>query len=107
MSRLAGRATASFGTALLPEEHGGPSPAQFVERVDRYVTWLPATSRFAVRGGLLSLAAASYLTTGRSLGRLRPEARAQVLHRVPAPTPMPTSCSPVPRSTTPPGPTRI
>jgi len=86
MSRLADRAwtssLASFGTALLPEEHGGPSPAQFVERVDRYVTRLPATSRVAVRGGLLSLAAASYLTTGRSLGRLRPEARAQVLHRI-------------------------
>jgi choline dehydrogenase-like flavoprotein len=87
MSRLADRATASFGTALLPEEHGGPSPAQFVERVDRYVARLPATSRFAVRGGLVSLAAASYLTTGRSLSRLHPDARAQVLHRIAALSP--------------------
>jgi len=27
MSRLAERATASFGTALLPQEYGGPAPA--------------------------------------------------------------------------------
>ncbi|MGH3595357.1 MAG: GMC family oxidoreductase N-terminal domain-containing protein, partial [Mycobacterium sp.] len=87
MSRLAERATASFGAALLPEEHGGPSPAQLVERMDRYVERLPATSRLALRGGLLSLAAASYLTTGRSLSRLDPDARAQVLRRVAALSP--------------------
>ncbi|MGH3532490.1 MAG: GMC family oxidoreductase N-terminal domain-containing protein, partial [Mycobacterium sp.] len=87
MSRLAERATASFGAALLPEEHGGPPPAQLVERMDRYVERLPATSRLALRGGLLSLAAASYLTTGRSLSRLDPDARAQVLRRVAALSP--------------------
>lgn len=42
MSRLADRAKsyplASFGAALLPPELGGPLPAQFVQRVDRYVT---------------------------------------------------------------------
>lgn len=76
------RAIASFGAALLPEEFGGPSSAQLVERVDRYVRRLPATSRLAVRGGLLAMAAASWLTTGRSLPRLRPEARAAVLHRI-------------------------
>ncbi|MBT1464791.1 hypothetical protein KJD70_02590, partial [Mycobacterium tuberculosis] len=37
----------------------------------------PATSRFAVRAGLASLAAASYLTTGRSLPRLHPDERAR------------------------------
>ena len=84
MGRLADRATASFGTALLPPEHGGPTPAQFVERVDRYVGQLPSTSRLAVRAGLISMAAASYLSTGRSLSRLSPDARAQVLHRVAA-----------------------
>jgi choline dehydrogenase-like flavoprotein len=82
MSWLAQRATASFGAALLPEERGGPSPAQLVERVDRYVTRLPMTTRLAVRSGLLSLAAASYLTTGRSLLRLDPDARANLLRRV-------------------------
>src|SRR5262249_40033573 len=41
-----------------------------------------APSRLAVRGGLLSLTAASYLTTGRSLARLSPQARARVLRRV-------------------------
>ncbi|BBX98369.1 GMC family oxidoreductase N-terminal domain-containing protein [Mycobacterium lacus] len=91
MSRLADRAwtfsLASFGTALLPPEQGGPTPAQFVERVDRYVTRLPATSRLAVRTGLLSMAAASYLTTGRSLSRLSPDARAGVLRRVAALSP--------------------
>jgi hypothetical protein len=35
MTRLAERAIASFGVALLPEECGGPSPAQLVEQVDR------------------------------------------------------------------------
>lgn len=88
MSRLADRAKsyplASFGAALLPPELGGPLPAQFVQRVDRYVTRLPATSRFAVRAGLASLAAASYLTTGRSLPRLHPDERARVLHRIAA-----------------------
>ncbi|ORA16777.1 GMC family oxidoreductase [Mycobacterium asiaticum] len=82
MSRLAERATASFGTALLPEEHGGPSPEQFVARVDRYLNRMPATSRLAVRTGLMSLAAASYLATGRSMARLDPAQRAQVLRRI-------------------------
>jgi choline dehydrogenase-like flavoprotein len=77
-------ATASFGAALLPTELGGPSSAQLVERVDRYVRQLPTTSRLAVRGGLLAMAATSWLTTGRSLPRLRPEARAAVLRRVAA-----------------------
>ncbi len=84
MSRLADRATASFGTALLPEEYGGPTPAQLVDRVDRYLTRLPATSRLAMRAGLLSLTAASYLTTGRSLSRLAPGQRDRVLRRVAA-----------------------
>ncbi len=84
MSFVAERATASFGAALLPPEHGGPSAAQLVERVDRYVERLPATSRLAVRGGLLAIAATSWLTTGRPLTRLRPEARAAVLRRVAA-----------------------
>lgn len=79
---FAQRAAASFGAALLPEERGGPSAAQLVERVDRYVARLPATSRLALRAGLLSLAAASYLTTGRSMSRLQPDARAAVLRRV-------------------------
>lgn len=79
---VAQRAAASFGAALLPEERGGPSAAQLVERFDRYVARLPATSRLALRAGLLSLAAASYLTTGRSMSRLEPDARAAVLRRV-------------------------
>ncbi len=57
MSRLAGRArasVASFGTALLPEECGGPASAQLVDRVERYLRQLPATSRLAMRAGLLS-----------------------------------------------------
>jgi choline dehydrogenase-like flavoprotein len=80
MSRLA----ASFGAALLPEECGGPAPAQLVDRVDRYLTRLPATSRLAMRAGLAAVAAASYLTTGRSLARLRPGQRERVLRRVAA-----------------------
>ncbi|CAM4142121.1 Choline oxidase [Mycobacterium basiliense] len=84
MSRLARAALASFGAALLPEEQGGPSSAQFVERVERYLTQMPTISRRAVRAGLASVAAASYLTTGRSLTRLDPERRAQVLRRVTA-----------------------
>ncbi|BBX75041.1 GMC family oxidoreductase [Mycobacterium shinjukuense] len=91
MSRLAERARAfslaSFGTALLPEEHGGPSPAQFIERVDRYLARMPATSRLAVHAELLALAAASYLTTGRSLPRLDPGQRQRVLRRVAALSP--------------------
>ncbi|MGH3678539.1 MAG: GMC family oxidoreductase N-terminal domain-containing protein [Mycobacterium sp.] len=82
MTRVAAWATASVGAALLPEEHGGPSPAALVEQVDRYVSRLPTLTRVALRGGLLSLAAASYLTTGRSLGRLSPDSRARVLNRV-------------------------
>ncbi|OBK25751.1 oxidoreductase [Mycobacterium asiaticum] len=88
MTRLTDRvgrsSIASFGTALLPQEHGGPSTAEFVERVDRYLSRLPATSRLAVRAGLFSLAAASYLTTGRSLARLDPAERERVLHRIAA-----------------------
>jgi len=84
MSCLAERATASFGTALLPQEYGGPAPAQFVDRVERYLAQLPGTSRLAMRTGLLTLAAASFLTTGRSLSRLGPGQRDQVLRRVAA-----------------------
>ncbi len=80
MSRLA----ASFGAALLPQERGGPAPAELAARVDRYLARLPATSRVAVRAGLVSLAAASYLTTGRPLSRLDPGRRDRVLRRVAA-----------------------
>lgn len=82
MTRFADRATAAFGAALIPTEHGGPAPALLVERVDRYVSRLPAPTRLAVQGGMLSMAAASYLTTGRSLQRLTPEARVKVLHGI-------------------------
>jgi len=87
MSRLAERATLSFGAALLPEEYGGPAGALLVDRVERYLRQLPATSRRAMRAGLLSLTAASYLTTGRSLLRLGPDQRDRVLRRVTALTP--------------------
>ena len=78
---------ASFGAALLPEEHGGPAPAQLVDRVDRYLARMPSTTRLALRAGLLSIAAASYLTTGRSLSRLRPSQRDRVLRRAAALSP--------------------
>ena len=78
---------ASFGTALLPEEHGGPSPTVLVDRVDRYLARMPSTSRLALRAGLLSVGAASYLTTGRSLSRLSPSQREQVLRRLAAISP--------------------
>jgi choline dehydrogenase-like flavoprotein len=78
---------ASFGTALLPEEHGGPAPALLVERVDRYLARMPSTTRLALRAGLLSVGAASYLTTGRSLSRLSPSQRDRVLRRVAALSP--------------------
>ncbi len=80
MSRLA----ASFGAALLPTEHGGPAPGQLADRVDRYLTQLPATSRAGVRAGMLAVSAASYLTTGRSLARLDAGERDRVLRRVAA-----------------------
>jgi len=89
MSRRADRARtssslASFGAALLPEEHGGPPAAQLADRVDRYLARLPTTSRLALRAGLLSVAAASYLSTGRSLARLGPGQRDRLLRRVAA-----------------------
>lgn len=90
MSRLADRAgtsLASFGAALLPQECGGPAPAQLVDRVERYLKRLPATSRLAMRAGLLSVAAASYLTSGRSLSRLDAGQRERVLRRVAALSP--------------------
>ncbi|MCV6971934.1 GMC family oxidoreductase [Mycobacterium bohemicum] len=80
MSRLA----ASFGAALLPTEHGGPAPGQLADRVDRYLTQLPATSRAGVRAGMWAVSAASYLTTGRSLARLDAGERDRVLRRVAA-----------------------
>lgn len=83
MSR-AGSALSSFGSALLPEEHGGPPSSQLVGRVERYLTQLPATTRLAVRGALLCLNTASCLTTGRSLSRLDPARRDRVLHRLSA-----------------------
>lgn len=82
MSRLAERASASSGTALLSQEHGGPAAALLVERVERYLGRLPASSRLALRAGLFSLAAAGYLTTGRPMSRLGPAERDRVLRRV-------------------------
>ncbi|WP_322858643.1 GMC family oxidoreductase [Mycobacterium europaeum] len=87
MSRLAGRATASFGTALLPEEYGGPAAPELTQRVERYLRQLPTTSRVAMRTGLLALSAASYATTGRPLSRLDPDRRERVLRRVAALSP--------------------
>lgn len=78
---------AKFGTALLPEEYGGPAPPELAERVERYLRQLPTTSRLAMRTGMLALSAASYLTTGRSLPRLEPGRREQVLRRVAALSP--------------------
>ena len=84
MSRLADRAAASVGAAVLPPEHGGPPSAELVEQLDRFLGRMPAQTRFGVHAGLLSVAAASYLTTGRSLSRLSPEKRERVLHRLAA-----------------------
>jgi choline dehydrogenase-like flavoprotein len=78
---------ASFGAALLPEEHGGPSPTVLVDRVGRYLARMPSTTRLALRAGLLSVGAASYLTTGRALSRLSPSQRDRVLRRVAALSP--------------------
>lgn len=75
---------ASFGTALLPEEYGGPPAPELAARVERYLRQLPATSRVAMRAGLLGLTAASFATTGRSLPRLAPDRRERVLRRVAA-----------------------
>lgn len=86
-NRLATRATAAFGAALLPAEHGGPAPQVFVRRVERYLAQLPPATRAAVRAGLWSMSAASVATTGRSLTRLPPERRAAVLHRIAALSP--------------------
>lgn len=80
--KLADHAAASFGSALLPEEYGGPPPAVLVTRIDRYVRQLPASTRVAVRAGLLSVAAASYLGTGHTSRHLPAEARAKVLRRI-------------------------
>ncbi len=87
MSRFADRLTASFGAALLPPEHGGPTPAQLRERVERYLAQLPRSTRLAMRTGFASLAAASYLGTGRPLSGLVPGERDRVLRRVAALTP--------------------
>lgn len=87
MSRLADRvraSAASFGCALLPAEHGGPPPDELVARVERYLRRLPPTTRAAMRAGMLAVAAASYLTTGRPLARLDPGRRDRVLRRVAA-----------------------
>ncbi|OBI32117.1 oxidoreductase [Mycobacterium sp. E1386] len=78
---------ASFGSALLPEECGGPPPPELTDRVERYLRQLPTTSRVAMRAGMLALAATSYVTTGRSLSRLGPDRRAQVVQRVAALSP--------------------
>ncbi|MGH3561828.1 MAG: NAD(P)-binding protein, partial [Mycobacterium sp.] len=87
MTHLAHRATAAFGAALLPPEHGGPPAGLLVQRVERYLSQLPESARLAVHAGLMSMAAASFLTTGRSLPRLPPDRRAAVLSRVAALSP--------------------
>ncbi|HET9875276.1 MAG TPA: GMC family oxidoreductase N-terminal domain-containing protein, partial [Mycobacterium sp.] len=84
MAHLAERATAAFGAALLPPEHGGPPAGLLVQRVERYVSQLPRNTRAAVHAGLMSVAAAGFLTTGQSLPRLPPDRRAAVLRRIAA-----------------------
>ncbi len=46
MSRLADRAAASVGAAVLPPEHGGPPSAELVEQLDRFLGRMPAQTRF-------------------------------------------------------------
>ncbi|MGB3333305.1 MAG: GMC family oxidoreductase [Mycobacterium sp.] len=82
--KLADHAAASFGAILLPEEQGGPPPAVLAARIDRYVRQLPASTRIAVRAGLMSVAAASYLGAGRTARHLSAERRADVLRRIAA-----------------------
>ncbi|HEU4361434.1 MAG TPA: GMC family oxidoreductase [Mycobacterium sp.] len=87
MPRLSARAIAAFGAALLPPEHGGPSAGLVVQRVERYLAQLPASTRTAVHSGLMSVSAASFLSTGRALRHLPPDRRAAVLHRIAALSP--------------------
>ncbi len=84
MTRLARRAAAAFGAALLPAEHGGPPAELLAQRVERYLAQLPGGTRAAITAGMLAAEAASVATTGRTLHRLAPEGRAAVLRRIDA-----------------------
>ena len=63
---------ASFGTALLPEEHGRPSPALLVDRVDRYLARMHGQGRRP--GPLVTVDALYTYAAGRCPGCAQPSA---------------------------------
>ena len=75
-------ALSDLSAALLPPEHGGPPPDRVAAATRRLLAAMTAHQRAAVGAGLVGLEALALAVHRRSLGRLEPARRADLLGAV-------------------------
>ena len=72
-------ALSDLAAALLPPEHGGPDPGRVAASARRLLAKMPAEQRAAIGAGLASVELLALARHRRSLGRLDPARRADLL----------------------------
>lgn len=80
--KVATRAVEAFGSALLPEELGGPAPELFSARAFRLLDALPPSTRAAVITGMLVTTLAGNGVARTSRRRAEPDRHAAALTRI-------------------------
>lgn len=77
------RSVATFASALLPAESGGPDPDALATRVRHYMDHFPTATRIAAAGGFIATGASMrVLARGRDPRTLDPPRRAAMLHKL-------------------------
>jgi hypothetical protein len=72
-------ALSDLAAALVPPEHGGPDPGRVAATARRMLGRMPSEQRYAIGAGLASLELLSLARHRRTLGRLDPVRRADLL----------------------------
>ncbi len=72
-------ALSDLAAALVPPEHGGPDPGRVAATARRLLAAMPNSQRYAIGAGLASLEVLSLARHRRTLGRLDPARRADLL----------------------------
>ena len=72
-------ALSDLAAALIPPEHGGPDPRRVAVTARRLLGAMPSSQRYAIGAGLASLELLALARHRRTLGRLDPARRAEVL----------------------------
>lgn len=75
-------ALSDLSAAILPPEEGGPDPRRVASAARILLAGMPARQRIGVGAGLAALEAASFVTSGKTLGAQPSERRARFLERI-------------------------